>query len=194
MSHAIEYFEFDVKTSEKEIYAECNEVAAQYGDYGTGLSQKIKFFGNTVYDCREDAEQRIAEIDKPYGCYAVKFYESSNKTPKNIAALEAKAGKAYEAFDELSKKPHYKDAKSQYIGCKTCGSKLSREHLLKLYVPNRCPCCGEDLRPASTLERIEKLRENYQSIQKQLRQAKLENERKNHTDNVKWLVKIEYHC
>ena len=51
-----------------------------------------------------------------------------------------------------------------YIGCKKCGSKLSRKYL----TGNYCPLCKNDLRSATVVERLKKLCDKKAEYQAQL--------------------------
>jgi transcription initiation factor IIE alpha subunit len=195
--HAIEYFTFEENTSKKEMYAECKAHADRNCDnpHGDSNLKPINFI-DRVYPCYEDAMAAVEKIDKNtfYGCFAVKYHESPETIPKAIITIRARRDAALKKYAEFENKAHFADAKSQYVGCKCCGSKLSVSFLLKKGRPNLCPMCGEDLRPTSTLERLAKLRQNYKQLNEQTRQAELDFKRKNITGKINWLVKFEYHC
>ena len=89
--------------------------------------------------------------------------------------------------NELSAAFHFANAKSEYIGCKNCGSKIARKYLRR----NFCPVCDADLRPETTLNRIAALRTKAEKSSDALKAELTKQALK--AKNVRWLVKIEFH-
>lgn len=63
---------------------------------------------------------------------------------------------------------------------------------------NKCPLCGNDIRSDTTKKRIKAKYDNLLEIRKQL---ELENKKlltkqakQINNANIRWLVKVEYHC
>ena len=71
------------------------------------------------------------------------------------------------------------------MGCKSCGSKLSRVHIKT----NRCPVCGADLRPQTMQKAVEAARAKWNRAQ----DAYNAYVKAHSKSKVMWLVKIEYH-
>lgn len=65
--------------------------------------------------------------------------------------------------------------KSQFITCKSCGSKLSVKYLSNLdhtigyYDSNHCPICHADLRPKTFRERLARLKDNIEKDEQEVR-------------------------
>ena len=72
------------------------------------------------------------------------------------------------------------------IGCKKCGSSLSKDFLRG----DSCPLCRADLRSKTTLDRISAYQKRLEDIQK-----KIESEKKKQWEkaSLKWMVRFEYH-
>ena len=113
---------------------------------------------------------------------AVPFYryECNDKLKELMAKLE-------EAKAELeqAKKPHYSvdTVKSQFITCRHCGSKLA----VKYIKSNKCPLCGEDLRPQSAQDKVKRLMAKVKKMEGDVQK------KKQRYAKVYWLVKIEFH-
>lgn len=83
-----------------------------------------------------------------------------------------------------------KDFKSQYLGCKKCGSKLNKDYLKS----NKCPLCHEDMRSDTVLKNIARLRNLEKELGKAIREEELRlSEKAGKKCEILWLVKVEYH-
>ena len=123
-----------------------------------------------------------------YDCIAVKYYDTCNvPETEKIKTLRAASTQAYRKCNELSAAFHFANAKSEYIGCKNCGSKIARKSLRR----NFCPVCDADLRPETTLNRIAALRAKAEKSSDALKAELTKQALK--AKNVRWLVKIEFH-
>ena len=188
--HCIHYVTFDENTSTKEIESTVQDWALRYSDSG-GLCEAIRFV-DKVFDDRKKAESYIKAIDHTYGNFAVKFKcAAENNTSAKLKDLNEKFTKAHNEYYALRDACHFKTITSAFIGCKNCGSKLSREHLVRKGV-NGCPMCGAELRPQTVLDRISKKKADLENITKAI--EKEQNRLAKTKGVVKWLVKYEYHC
>lgn len=208
MGHAIDYMAFDRKTPRKkmleavEIWAKNNcdprEVSAD-GDiwhedvyHGPLLGDKA-WHEDTVYSCREDAEDAIGRMDKGfYDDHAVLFYDVDSLKP--TAAMNAIKRRR----DEMGKKRYaiivdshaWTGRKSKYVTCEGCGSKLNVERLRSMHTCV-CPLCRNDLRSETVRNRIkaydEKIEELSGKYVEEMKKLKAK-------AAVKWLVKMEVHC
>ena len=79
-----------------------------------------------------------------------------------------------------------KGAKSKFVSCKKCGSKIATGYLHSNY----CPVCREDLRPKSLLDSIKSMHDRRDELDKKIREATIKASKK---APLYWLVKIEYH-
>ena len=66
---------------------------------------------------------------------------------------------------------------SKYVGCPECGSRLNLGYIRG----EKCPLCGTDLRPESSIEKIKWHDKKASECAKKYKQEF-------------WLAKIEYHC
>ena len=96
---------------------------------------------------------------------------------------------------DLKNTQHYTTStvKSEFLGCKNCGSRLAVKYLRG----NQCPLCRADLRPKTTLDRLRTMEENIVELIKQVDDlSRAENakaaERAKKCETF-WLVRIEYH-
>ena len=79
MSHAIRYLDYHCSTSEKQILKDINSFA--YDPQETsGYHGNLKFHKDIVCKNREEAEQKIAELDKGwYDDHAVMYKDGRKK-------------------------------------------------------------------------------------------------------------------
>lgn len=187
MGHTIQHFTFPVKTKKQDIIAECSDYANRNGDYADQI-EGIRFKENTTYDCYEDAEKAIESMDNGwYDNIAVKYKDVSNMTSAKIEDIRRRIKETHEKKVAYAMAHDISTFKSQYIGCKKCGSKLSKDYLHGYY----CPLCRNDLRSETTINTLNGYDEKIKSLQKQ----ELEEQKKQKDKApIMWLVKFEYHC
>lgn len=193
MGHNIYTSVYDENVNKSAVENKLNHLAALEGQQegSSGLSSPIRWIDHICEDY-DEAEAYIESHDSGwYDQLAVKFRDYKDiKTTKTYEVLKERAFRLYQNYNKLKSNIHYKDAKSEFIGCKQCGSKLARKYIRS----NTCPMCKSDLRPASTLKCIENARKAYEKASKELNEEerKLKAKQKNQS-KIKWLVKIEYH-
>lgn len=208
MGHAIDYMTFDRKTPRKkmleavEVWAKNNCDPREHsadGDiwhmnvYHGPLLGDRAWHEDTVYSCRQDAEEAIGRMDKGfYDDHAVLFYDvDSLKPTAAMKAIERRQEEMEKKRDAIIADSHaWSGRKSKYVTCEGCGSRLSVE-CLRLMSTCICPLCLTDLRSETVRnrvnaydEKIEELSGKYVEEMKKLK-AKAA---------VKWLVKMEVHC
>ena len=183
--HNICYRMFSGNVSRETITSEVREIVSNSGDgYGT---ERITFHSSTVCDDYESAAAFLN--DRANGFYpgtAVQYYDVSGVVSKKIQELLAKIGEVQDAKHEYIAAHSVTKFAADFIGCKQCGSKLSRAHLKN----DICPVCRNDLRSATTLERIVRYDEKTKELQNKLRQERIKGKDK---AAVRWLVRYEYH-
>lgn len=188
MSHAVIYEDFSCGLTLKQVENEVLNYVRSHGDgYGT---TSLSMLTTSVFNTREDAEEYIEREDKgDYYGIIVKYLDLEGiEDEQKIKSLN---DKLYEARNELEayiEKHSFKNKKTAYIKCPSCGSKLNKEKLTK----ESCPLCNSDLRSASVIKRIsslnKKLAKNCDKYNRELEKLKKKK------TNLKWLVKFEYHC
>ena len=189
MSHNIEYFDYDISKNPKDIEANlANYVQHETWQEGGSMSP-IRWLKQSPLPDRNAAEQFIKRHDKRwYDCLAVRY-----KEPVMTQAIAQKAeAAAWKKYNDLGNEIYVTTLTSEFISCKVCKSKLNRKMLAipKIGFPkNVCPVCHAELRPKSTLERIDRAKMAAEKASEHTNEVA----RKSKKQKVRWLVKIEYH-
>lgn len=185
--HNIEYHSYPENIKRDYVQRELDHYVSEEtrGEGGHGLGQNIRWLENICAD-RDEAESFIRDHDRNwYDQLAVRYYVSTPKQCKALDNLRAKIKAAYYEFYSRNSKIWAETVKAELVGCKTCGSRMSRVYLKT----NRCPVCGNDLRPESMRKSVEAAKAKWKKAQ----DAEQEYVKKHGKKTVKWLVKIEYH-
>lgn len=191
MSHNIEYFDYDISKNPKDIEANlANYVQHETWQEGGSMSP-IRWLKQSPLPDRNAAEQFIKRHDKRwYDCLAVRYKEPvMTQAIRDAQKAEAAAWKKY---NDLGNEIYVTTLTSEFISCKVCKSKLNRKMLAipQSGIPkNVCPVCHAELRPKSTLERIDRAKKAAEKASEHTNEVA----RKSKKQNVRWLVKIEYH-
>ncbi len=190
MSHIIDFKSYPENCNKKKVQRDW-DIVVQHEDYqegASGLPSNIRWLENFVADNKDEAEAYIKDHDKGwYDCLAVRYRDCTDIQPtKRLQELEKRVADLQNKYRELNENIHYKNVKSEFVGCRHCGSKISRQYIKT----NRCPVCYHDMRPDTVLNRLKSLQQSIKSAESQLteEQKKLKNKAK-----IKWLVKVEYH-
>lgn len=190
MGHIVKYIVAPKNANRKNIVAEiCYEVEHADWEENGHYHSRLTWHENKVYSCKQDAHEAIEKFDNGwYDDHAVLFLDlDAVKPTKSMEGIKARIEENRKAQAEFIANHHVRDRKSALIGCDKCGSKVARE-----YIPttDRCPVCRNDLRPASTKDRIKR----FEAKTKELEGKYLEAQKKLAAKApVKWLVKYEYH-
>ena len=190
--HQIQYEDYDYTENKKDVQSYWDRVSERHSDSHNGLIRPIQW-EDRRFKTYDDAYEWIENhYIGDYQQIAFSYIDTSSlKKPKKLTTLEERIERLRNDYYKSSDKFHYADVKSKFIGCRHCQSKLNLAHLHR----NRCPVCGQDLRPKSTLDQLEYKRNKIEELEKQLRdeERKLA-EKYNSPKYLRWLVKIEYHC
>ena len=188
--HAIDYITVNKKS---EIMKTANEYAYWNVDPYENES-RIYHGGMTIHDypiCEsyEEAHKFIENHDRGfYDDHAVQYKDKSALKPtKQMETLKARIEKNKEEKIAYAKAHSVKERKSEFVGCKKCGSKIATKYLRA----NHCPVCGKDLRAEYIIERLKKYDEDLEKLQVQYDELVKNQKGK---CPVKWLVKVEVHC
>ena len=184
--HNIDYWSMDEKCDRKDVLCDIQEIARRDGD---GYYGPLKWHDEvSPLKNREEAEKWIRDHDKGwYDDHAVRYYDYSKaKDTKKIADLKKRETEMIGRIDAFQKEHSVRNFKADYIGCSTCGSKISRKHLHG----ERCPVCGKDLRSESVMKKLKALYDKRDEIGKKIKEEK---EAQTGSRVVRWLVKFEYH-
>lgn len=190
MGHSIEHYSYPVTMSKDKIYKGLNEYVrhATWQEGGSGVGE-IRWYDSPILKSYDEAMAFLESNDKGwYDQLAVKYRELiKGVNSEKLMELERKKKEAIEYYHTIRTKVYAKDYKADYIGCKGCGSKLSRKHLQS----NMCPLCGYDMRSDAVKKSIEDAHLKIFKIEKQIEQEKEKLMKKG--SELKWLIKIEYH-
>ena len=142
--HNIHKVTYPENVNKKSVQQEWDSAAACAGkkEGASGLDKDIQWYDH-ICDNYEEAEEFITQHDSGwYDQLAVKYRTYPELSSKKMTDMKNRLEKAKARLDELNGF-HFANAKSQYVGCKKCGSKLS----LRYMKSNYCPLCKSDLRP-----------------------------------------------
>lgn len=185
MGHCINYHSFPVETPKKDIQEAMNCEAAY--DHSS-LDKAIRFYDDVLpnYD---EAKKFIQNHDSGwYDQLAVQYLDlPQGFSSKTLDALDAKLGEASKALRAAVDTVTVIQVKAQYIGCKSCGSKLNKKFLKS----NFCPICHADMRSETQLQKIQRLQDKVDALTAQYSEERKKLAKKHGVR--KWLVKIEYH-
>lgn len=192
MGHNIRYADYAENVNKKKVQDDWNNYVA-HEDWQEGASgaSPIRWINQTC-DSYEAAENFIKSHDNGwYDCLAVKYRSFSKVKPSaKFLELEERVAKCRAALNEKTSKFHFADVKSEFIGCKNCGSKIAKAFLKRNY----CPVCNADMRPASTLSSIEAAQTALKKAEATLKAEREKfNQKCKEKAEIRWLVKIEYH-
>ena len=189
MGHSREFYTTD---SRSKIMA----IAKEHAFYNTnrGENPSGSYHGNmhihdhTICASYEDAMEKINEWDTGfYSDHAVQYRDKDALKPtKAMEALSARKEKLIKDRDEYKKKNSIKNRKSEFIGCKHCGSKIAKSYLNNHF----CPVCRKDLWADYILERIKKYNKDIEETERQYNELKKKQSGK---CPIRWLVKVEVH-
>ena len=193
MSHNIRYGVYPENVNKRSVQSHWDSVAAHedYMEGASGLGSDIRWLEFVCAD-EKSAEEYIKNHDKGwYDCLAVKFKKVDNvKKTKKHEDLERRYNETVTQLSQIEGTVFCKDFKSQYLGCKKCGSKLNKDYMKS----NKCPLCGEDMRSDTVLKNIARLKALEKELGKAIREEELKlAEKVGKKCEILWLVKVEYH-
>ena len=195
MGHVVNYDIQAENVNRKKVQAYWDDYAARedWQEGCSGLATNIRWIERKICEDEESARDYISENDNGwYDQLAVRFYDYPKlKESKKYSDLKERLSKAEKELYALENTKYTETlTKTEFVGCKCCGSKISVKHFKGSY----CPVCRADMRPKSTLDRIERMKEKNESLKKDLKteEKKLQEKQKKNA-KIKWLIKIEYH-
>ena len=185
--HQIMYNEYPVTWKLQQITDDVSNFIAHNGDrYGTN---SVRIPTEKVFDTYDEAREYIQSVDnRDYDGIAVKYLDYSGLEPTAKAkGYMAKIAELRNKRVEYEREHSVHKQKSEFIGCRDCGSKLRNSR----FKAERCPVCGSDLRSSTTLNRIASFDARIEELFKKISDEEKKQKAKATT---KWLVKFEYHC
>ena len=132
----------------------------------SGHWDNIRFVSVTPYKSYNEALSAISKYQRD--CRdntAVPYWDFDEKISAKLKEYDERIAKAHERFEKALADRWLPTISSRFVTCRTCGSSLSREHLLSREMQGRyydhCPVCSGDLRPKSMKDRVDSLRNNW---------------------------------
>ena len=184
--HNIEHHVYPENVNKNKVFTELNDYVEHECWQEGGSLGAIRWENYPILETRKEAEDWIQKHDRGwYDNLAVRFKSPIKMNNEKTKQLAEETRKTCQEYRQRSAKLYKDTVTSAYIGCKSCGSKLSREHLKT----NNCPLCHAELRPEHMLKSVAAAFNKYE------RAVKAENEyiQKHSKKEICWLVKIEYH-
>ena len=197
MGHIIEILTFPDSMSKTAIQERCDRWGSANADQeergytGGGLGDPIQFT-RMVFDNYEEAVEYLDKTEA-YAQTAVRYYKYPEL--KETAKMKAIDKQRYECIEKLQKleEPHYAGVSSKTVTCRNCGSSLATAYCATGW-RNRCPVCKAEMRPATVLERVARLREKRKSLENEYRIERKKLEAKNRkAAKLYWAVCCEVH-
>ena len=199
MGHAIAMLTFEENMSKSKIQercdnwgnSNCNIEERGYALQGLGYSIN---FTSRIFNSYNEAYDYLDTTTGNYRQTAVKYKVYPKVEPSStILDLERRIKEYKNRIAELNK-PHYANVKQATVKCKKCGSSLSTSYCGKTYY-NQCPICKEDLRPESTLQKIEQYNNTIKELeQKRVDEIKKQNMKNESKVTYRWMACCEVHC
>ena len=186
--HNIQFGSYSEKVNRKAVQSEWDEYVRMedWQEGASGLPNPIRWLEGRIYNSRDEAEEAIKRLDNGwYDQIAVKYYHPVEQKSQKLEELNKVCVEAMNEYRNRDRELYASKVTSAYIGCKNCGSKISRVHLHS----NCCPVCRAELRPEHMIKRVEAARNKWERAVKQ----KEDWINKHSKKEVRWLVKIEYH-
>ena len=158
MSRNIHMASYPENCNRKKVQAEWDEYAAMedWQEGCGGLGADIRWLENIpICENSEEAEKKIQKLDSGwYDQLAVRYY--TNEPIKNTKSID-KAKEAYKNAKEAEQMLRIKinraflNRKSDFVGCKGCGSKIRLSYLRGPV----CPVCAGNLLSDTDNSRLE---------------------------------------
>ena len=184
--HNIEHHVYPENVDKKKVFNELNEFVEHECWQEGGSLNGIRWETYPILESREKAEQWIKEHDRGwYDNLAVRFLNPKRIENEKTKELNKEIRKTFDEYTRRMGILYSDTVTSTYIGCKSCGSKLSRKHLRT----NNCPVCRAELRPEHMLKSVEVAHKRYQRAIDSANEYTNKHAKK----ETCWLVKIEYH-
>ena len=148
----------------------------------------MRWYDDLILNNYDEARLFLKENDRGnFDNLAVRYMElPEGVTSVELESLRLQFEQAVKEQGNLERTDYIQSLKAEYIGCKGCGSKVSKKYIKF----NKCPVCGYDLRSDSVKRKIAEAKNKVKEIQEQIKQE--EQKLMGQDVNIKWLIKIEY--
>ena len=182
----------DKKVIEKHWEADVGQSVAEDGYSYSGcigmLDNSIDWVRIVPFNSQVEASDYISENARKFGGpMAVPFKIQGGKAvPAYVKTAVTRYGTALENLSGLEDKVRkdFYNAKSQFVGCKKCKSKLSRSFLKTTF----CPICNQSLLSTTSLQRVEKAGQKIKDTCLALGQARTKAKEQNCTGKIGYVI------
>lgn len=188
MGHNIRHITYPENVNRKKVQNELDTFVAHedYQEGCSGLASPIRWIESVICNSYNEAIEKIERLDRGwYDQLAVRYYENESFTDKKIGELQKSVKELCDAYTKKNSEIPAQHFTADYVGCKSCGSKITRTFIKS----NKCPVCHADMRSESTMNSIEAIKKKLEKARKALEEYTNKHAKK----KVMWLVKIEYH-
>lgn len=194
MSHNVKYGTYPENVNRKKVETDWDNYVAceDWQEGASGLPCPIRWIEKEILNSYDDARLYLAEHDNgDYDQLAVRYREIKINPTKKHITLRNKLNNLQAEYLQRNSVIYATTVKSEYVGCKGCGSKLASKYIQNT---NKCPLCHAELRSATTLTGLQRLKERIGVAEKLLKNEENTIRKKEEKRAViKWLVKVEYH-
>ena len=179
--------DYSIDINKTEFMFDFDEDAANNGwrDNGDGALSTMVWKEDETFEDYNEARNYIYQKTNGKGHMAVLYKEHKIVKTKATIKKEKNLKNLEKEVNELNTKKYFEDFKSEYIGCKECGSKINKNYIKT----HKCPCCGSDLRSETELKKIKNKKEKIKKLKKEVKEAT----KKSKKYEVRWLIQNEYH-
>lgn len=190
--HNIEHWDYPQNANKRTVANEIDEYVAHedWKEGCSGLYNGIRWLDGNIYDSYDEAMDALEKLDRGnYDNLAVLYKSYAHvKRTKKMEALQERMFQVQEAKRVLDNKSvkELSARKSQYLGCKNCGSKLATKYIKN----SKCPLCGAELRSDTVMARLNAMSDKFSAL---LKECKAEEKKAKNKAETRWLVKFEYH-
>lgn len=184
--HNVNYLDRPENVDRSEVLEYIETVAEEDGD---GYSGPIKWHTEIPpLESWEAAQKKIEKLDRGwYDDHAVRYYSYSNaEETKKIKDIKRRIKETQVKIENYTKEHSVLTFKSEFVGCKKCGSKIAKRYLRS----ERCPVCYTDLRSETTIKTLDGYKKKIETLLKSIEDEKKKQAGKR---EVRWLIKYEYH-
>lgn len=183
MKHQINMIVENKNVDRKLVELNANEEAMH--NSSSDLSGKIEWREDLIFDSCNQAEKFIKEESRKKSHLQMAVLFKDLKMTKALENKKDQIVKTFMEWENLKKKDYFKNIKSETIVCPHCKSKVNVDYVKF----NECPVCGTNLRSKSVEDRIKNKRIELDKLYDELEEI----QKDPNNQELKWLIKYEYH-
>lgn len=191
MSWAGGMYDYPVTMDKEEIMSCVNDDLYQARGSMEPVFQPFVWKESICLDSYEEAEAWLQDPANMQRYWreknvAIQFISRTRATTKKEEELEKRVVEITNKMNDYIRDNHISNRKSAYVGCPTCGSKLSLAHMSG----DHCPLCRTDLRSQTVLDTIERYKERIRAAKKAVSDEKKRPKKGDKVEKM-WLINAE---